>query len=140
MNPNEIAELPPVRRNTIAEMRQVLDAIEQGKPIQWYNATKDKWDDTTNKRPNFCDSTYRIKPEEPKKRLRSFNDTAELFVHNNGSNILWLKNKDTGWLMMVTLYNEREIAFSNDAEFTMEEVLNEFTFADGTPCGVEEDA
>lgn len=45
MNPNEIKEFPPVRRNTPAEMREVIDATEQGKPIQWYNAAKDKWED-----------------------------------------------------------------------------------------------
>ena len=123
--------------NTIQEMKEILAAIEQGKKIQYQMANPDdpdKWCGYAGNTPNFFAFCYRIKPE---KKWRPFKDTAELFAHNNGSKILWLKDKDTCWRRMVTFYSETEIAFSNDAEFTMEEVFNEFTFADGRPCGVE---
>lgn len=72
-----------MKRNTIAEMKEIIEAIEQGKSIQWFNVTKDKWDDTTNKRPNFTDSTYRIKPETEETLLTN-RELAKWIAQGNG--------------------------------------------------------
>lgn len=136
-------------RNTPEEMLQIIEALISGKKVQFKhigtNCT-DKWNDYECISPDFFSYRFRIKPAEPQKKWRPFKDTAELFAHNNGHNILWLKditkNKADCWTRLVTLYSESTIAFDTDSEFTMEGLLENFTFADGTPCGVlvEEDA
>lgn len=130
--------------NTIAEMHLIIDAIAEGKKIQFQHLDTNhpgEWKDIPidgDFRPNFADAVHRIKPEEHEKRWRPFKDTAELFAHNNGSDILWLKSKDSPWRRMVTSYGKREITFDSDVELTMNDLFNGYTFADGTPCGMEE--
>lgn len=127
-----------MEHNTTQEMKEIIDAIEQRKAIQWYNDCYDEWTDTTDEIPNFIDFTYRIKPEEPKKKWRPFKDTAELFAHNNSHDILWLKSKATGECRLITRYGSDYVKMP--CKWHMDELLETHTFKDGTPCGVEEDA
>lgn len=50
--------------NTIAEMRQILDALEQGKQIEWYDSIYNTWRDleVNHEKPNF-NFIHRIKTE-----------------------------------------------------------------------------
>lgn len=130
-----------MKHNTIAEMHEILNAIEQGKEVQYQHVcTKaaNEWFDAANKQPNFAEYTYRIKPEEPKKKWRPFRDTEELFDHNNGHDVLRLKSKTSGECSLVTMYGSDHVWMI--CSWNMEELLERFTFKDGTPCGVEEDA
>lgn len=128
-----------MERNTIAEMRQVLDAIEQGKPIQCYDTHYADWYDVANnKNPNFSDYLYRVKPEEPKKKGRPFTSAEELdkAIAEHGP---FIRNVDTGIRVIIDAYNGKEVRVLG-MERPMEELARNYTFADGTPCGVLEDA
>lgn len=144
MKSSEIADLPPIRRNTIAEMREVVDAIEAGKPIQ-YKCVSDGetgiWQDTIEVSPNFHFNVYRVKPEATKK-LRPFKNVDEFIKEAGGFGVIWLKRKIDKQMMLVTALggkgSTKPIFISSWVNFNV--LLADYTFASGRPCGVEDDA
>lgn len=131
--------------NSIKEMKEIIDAIEQGKDIQYkcINDDDDTWDDFSPVNPDFITFRYRIKPEEPKKKWRPFKDVDEFITAAGGLGAIWLKDKENLQLELVTSINYRAsfepIRLANSWVCLSVLLLN-YTFADGTPCGVEEDA
>lgn len=129
-----------MKRNTIKEMHEILDAIEQGKKVQFRRVDgSNEWEDYALDTPDFFTHCYRIKPEEPKKKWRSFASTGELFTANVGCKIIFLKDKSRDRMRLITGYND-EIVEIDGTTYNMRGLFELFTFADGTPCGVEEDA
>lgn len=51
---------------------------------------------------------------------------------------IWIKNKKTGCLCLVTDYLER-IVFCSENRYTVEELFDNYTYLDGTPCGKKEE-
>lgn len=102
-----------MERNTIQEMREILDAIEAGKP------------------------------EEPKNKWRPFKNVDEFIKAAGGLGAIWLKCKTTYLtLFVIGIDNkdkDRPIRVGTCWE-SFDKLLEYYTFADGTPCGVEEDA
>ena len=49
---------------------------------------------------------------------------------------IWVVNKDSGIREMIIGYGENIVLFPR-ANLTMQELLNEYTFINGYPCGVE---
>lgn len=125
--------------NTIKEMKEILDAIEHGKKIEAWSDYYGKWIDGVNT-PNFRDYHYRIKPEEPKKKWRPFKDLDEFIKAAGGLGTIWLKCKEDGKLLIVTAMDTRDchLTIHVSGWYSFAELLTFFTFADGTPCGVEE--
>lgn len=126
-----------MERNTIAEMKEILDAIDKGKKVQCWNVVSDKWNDipkNSDFRPDFHYNTYRVKPE---KKWRPFKDTKELFAHNKGHDILWLKSKTSGECRLVQSYGNDYVRMQ--CKWNMDELMREYTFKDGRPLGVEEE-
>lgn len=50
---------------------------------------------------------------------------------------IWVVNKDSGIREMITGYGENIVLLPR-ANFTMQDLLNEYTFIDGSPCGILE--
>lgn len=128
--------------NTIAQMRQILEALEQGKPIQAQTVNTDcpdEWDNSTSNTPNFFAFRYRIKPDEPQKKWRPFKDVNEFIKAAGGLGAIWLKEKYSNSAFLIFGYTNDLLLINNSwANFGF--VLKIYTFLDGTPCGVEEDA
>lgn len=139
MESSEIEDFPAVRRNTLPEMREILDAIEAGKAIQ-YKYVGDgetvSWIDTINTSPNFTHRVYRVKPEEAKKHWRPFDGITELHdaIDRHGA---WVINTYNHQHCQIVAYDQRR-ALIGQTTYTYEEILHNFIFVDGTPCGVEE--
>lgn len=132
-----------MERNTIQEMKSILDAIEQGKAIQrCCDVENNKWEDFVTLRPNFGYNIYRIKPEEPKKKWRPFKNVDEFIKAAGGLGAIWLKRKTDGVFRIVTaLENNCVTCIRLSATWeSFESIFRDWTFTDGTPCGVEEDA
>lgn len=129
-----------MERNTIAEMKEILDALEQGKQIQWYDSDKDTWIDfdINHGNPNF-NFIHRIKPEEPKKRYRPFKDAEEFIKAAGGLGAIWLKDDNTNSAFLIIGYTN-DLLLINNSWLNFGFALKTYTFLDGTPCGVEEDA
>ena len=47
---------------------------------------------------------------------------------------VWVKNKQTGCMCLVTDYLERTV-FCSEFSYTMEELFDKYTYLDGSPCG-----
>lgn len=139
MNPNDIKNIPPIRRNTPSEMREVIDAIEAGKPIQ-YKCVSDGetaiWQDTIEVAPNFHFNVYRVKPEESKKRWRPFKERYE-FMLTAYQNVHWIVSKYTGRFYLVTII-DKDGVIVDGVPVTWDSLFKDYTCTNGTPCGVEE--
>lgn len=138
-----------MKRNTIAEMHLIIDAIAEGKKIQFQNLDTNhpgEWKDIPVDRdfcPNFADAVHRIKPEEPEKRWRPFKDVQEFINTAGGLGAIWLKRKTGRYAMQVTgieyADNSAEPICVDYTWLSLDNVFEGYTFADGRPCGVEEE-
>lgn len=137
-----------MKRNTIEEIRQVLDAIEQGKEVQYQSVSKtnsDEWIDLTSRGAalNFFDYCFRIKPEKPEKKWRPFKDADEFIKAAGGLGAIWIKPKKANQMQLVTSINayDSDPIHSGFSWKSYKNLLEDYTFADGRPCGIlEEDA
>lgn len=129
-----------MKKHTITEMKEIIEAIDQGKAVQWYDSATNTWRDFdfNHDNPNF-NFEHRIKPEEPKKRYRPFKDAEEFIKAAGGLGAIWLKDDNTNSAFLITGHTNDLLLINNSwANFGF--VLKIYTFADGRPCGVEEDA
>lgn len=100
--------------------------------------------------PDWCAADYRPVVEQPKeKKYRPFKDCKELCdfwytktavnVPSYAMPLIWVKRKSANCTMLITTFNDdTSIVVSVDTvTYTFAGLLEEFTFLDGTPCGVE---
>lgn len=80
--------------NTIAEMKEILDAIDQEKDIQCFKI--DEWMDTLNTLPNFGLFKYRIKPES-KETMLTNRELSKWLAEGKGEVLGSNKFADTAW-------------------------------------------
>lgn len=125
-------------------------AWKQGKRIQcrapsgiWLDAATPNWD---NKALEF-----RIKPDEPV--YRPFKDIQELkstflrllhftAIYVNTEPIIWVRSKSSVTsTFMITHFNGSmgTVHLFSSMSVSLETLFNDYTFLDGTPCGVKED-
>ena len=118
-------------------MLPVLQAFADGKTIESRCIKGDKslWYDDED--PSFDnDFEYRIKPEP---KYRPFKDAEECWVEMQKHQPFgWLKSKKDGYYSFITMLNYRFRLNGYDG-WRFDDVINKFTFADGTTFGVKED-
>lgn len=128
--------------NTIAEMRTILDAIEQGKEVQFRLIDgRNEWVKFVLKTPDFCSYRYRVKPEEPEKKWRPFKDADEFIQAIGGLGTCWFRRKSDGQLQLLTVIErkDKDVPIRLAGWMSFNTLLFDYTFADGTPCGVLEE-
>ena len=118
----------------------LMQAYVDGKQIQFYSILENKWEDTTDPRWSHC-NRYRIKPEP---NYRPFKNAEECWQEMQKHQPFgWIKNKNDGHYSMVTTVDAAEggkhISISGDVLWTLSETMCDYTFADGTPFGINED-
>ena len=122
-------------REEVKEMLPVLQAFADGKTIESRCIKGDKslWYDDED--PSFDnDFEYRIKPEP---RYRPFMDAKECWAEMQKHQPFgWLKSKKDGYYSFITMLNYRFRLNGYDG-WRFDEVINKFTFADGTTFGVK---
>lgn len=126
-----------MERHTIAEMKEILEAIEQGKEVQYQEAgTTNEWGKYIGKTPNFFSFRYRVKPE---KKWRPFKNTEELILVSTSPNYsVYVKPKGSQDTLLISGYNHNEVYITTYGWKDVGSLLEHFTFVDDTPCGVEE--
>lgn len=72
-----------MERNTIQEMKAVLDAMEQGKEVQYQQIGTNDWEKYAGKTPNFFSFRYRIKPET-EETLLTYRELNRWLAQGNG--------------------------------------------------------
>ena len=124
-------------REEVKEMLPVLQAFAEGKTIESRCIKGDKslWYDDED--PSFDnDFEYRLKPEP---KYRPFKDAEECWAEMQKHQPFgWLKSKKDGYYSFITMLNYRFRLNGYDG-WRFDEVINKFTFADGTTFGIKED-
>ena len=124
-------------REEVKEMLPVLQAFAEGKTIESRCIKGDKslWYDDED--PSFDnDFEYRLKPEP---KYRPFKDAEECWVEMQKHQPFgWLKSKKDGYYSFITMLNYRFRLNGYDG-WRFDDVINKFTFADGTTFGIKED-
>lgn len=81
-------------------------------------------------------------PEEPKKEWYPFDNVDEFLKAAGGLNAIWLKRKADNQMILVTSIGNSDSSDPirlTSSWVSLSDIFEHFTFADGTPCGVEED-
>ena len=124
-------------REEVKEMLPVLQAFAEGKTIESRCIKGDKSLFYDDEDPSFDnDFEYRLKPEP---KYRPFKDAEECWVEMQKHQPFgWLKSKKDGYYSFITMLNYRFRLNGYDG-WRFDDVINKFTFADGTPFGVKEE-
>ncbi len=91
---------------------------------------------------DWSNNKYRIKPEPT---YRPFKDAEECWQEMQKHQPFgWVKNKESGYQTISDLCDIEDEGFLNlivcEEDISAEEMLQKFTFADGTPFGVKEES
>lgn len=134
-----------IYKGEIQRLFPILDAIKEGKTIQWNDMGL--WRDIDGDEEGFFLDTligkpdgYRIKPEP---KYRPFKDAEECFQEMMRHQPFgWVRNKfnNNGVIATIIFLDSRK-GFKIYTDFnhgnTSEDMINSFIFADGTPFGVK---
>lgn len=128
-----------MNRNQAKQLLPVIQAYINGKPIQsrcikgdtslWYDDDDPSFDD---------DFEYRIKPEP---KYRPFKDAEECW-HEMAKHqpFGWIKDKKDGQLVLITEIDKTgNISLLCNGGWDLDGIKDNFSFADGTPFGLEEE-
>lgn len=135
-------------RNQAKEFYPFLQAFAEGKIIETRRkptadnngVTKDGWfefnDWTEMKELEYwVNVDYRIKPEP---KFRPFKDAEECWQEMlKHQPFGWVKDKDTQKFLVCKALGKLFFIGIEDKPYNYKEVLRDYTFADGTPFGVE---
>lgn len=100
--------------------------------------------------PDWTQGYYRPAVEQKEKKYRPFKNCKELCdfwytktavnVPSYAMPLIWVKRKFAACTILITAFNDDTFsAVSVDSvTYTFADLLEEFTFLDGSPCGVEE--
>ena len=129
-------------REEINEVIKVMSAYVNGKKIQYLN-DDGRWVDTPNPLFDWSRWEYRIKPEP---NYRPFKNAEECWQEMQKHQPFgWIKDKNDGHYSMVTTVDaaagegKKHIGISGGNIWTLSETMCDYTFADGTPFGINED-
>ena len=125
-----------MKRTCTEDYIKVMQAYVEGKQIQyddygiWIDIDDPDWDW------HNCD--YRIKPENKCRPYRDVEECwQEMLQHRPFG---WIKSNEDGHYAMVTTVDnvegEKYIAISGNNLWSFDDTMNNYTFADGTPFGI----
>lgn len=129
-----------MNRQETKELLPVIQAFAEGKTVQFKNSFED-WIDCDNIMFNWPPKDYRIKPEP---KYRPFKDAEECWQEMQKHEPFgWVKDKERGHKVTITRVNDDEntgfMAINGKSEWTLEGLMDYYTFADGTPFGIKEE-
>ena len=131
-------------RNQAKEFYPILQAYAEGKVIEsrtkpsFIEGTDVPNDWTEMKEIEFWNNTeYRIKPEQ---KFRPFKNAEECWTEmQNHQPFGWIKGKGDEHHSLITsiIADEEEVYINGISGFVLDEIMEYYTFADGTPFGVK---
>ena len=128
-----------MNREQAKKLLPIIQAFAEGKTVQ-YKIEKE-WIQTNVPTFNPYLWEYRIKPEP---KYRPFKDAEECWQEmQKHQPVGWLKDKEEGYKVTITRVNDDEntgiMAINGKSEWTLEGIIEYYTFADGTPFGIKEE-
>ena len=130
-----------MNRQQAKELLPIIQAFSEGKEIQAYNPSEKEWYDKYESI-DFCSESpkYRIKPEP---KYRPFKDADECFEEmKNHQPFGLIKDKQQHeYFNMISICINAATTFQYDEVeyYDYQKLINEYTFADGTPFGVKKE-
>ena len=125
-----------MKRSDTADCIKVMQAYVEGKQIQYKD--DEVWIDIDDPDWDWHNWEYRVKPES---NYRPFRDVEECWQEMlNHRPFGWIKDKEDGHYAMVTTVDvvegEKYIAISGNNLWSFDDTMNNYTFSDGTPFGI----
>lgn len=133
---------------------EVIKAWEDGKTIQFLSRQQqsngewmDVWYDCIGlTEPKFLEKVeYRVKPE--KKKYRPYKSSVEMIddylerfnasCPSYAEPLIWVKRKDGVERVLIIKFGEVLVALENDTYWDMKDLLEQYAYLDGSPCGME---
>lgn len=122
-------------RQLAIDVLPLIQAVANGKQLQYLN---NEWDDIELTGDIFVNpELYRIKPES---KYRPFKDAEECFEEmKKHQPFAWIKDKQHEYFNMISICINAATTFQYDEVeyYDYQKLINEYTFADGTPFGVK---
>lgn len=124
-------------RNQAKELLPIIKAFSEGKVIQ-VKQTTGNWMSYCDIAFNSDPKCYRIKPEP---KYRPFKDAEECWQEMlKHEPFGWVKDKEDGHLVLITEIDRTgNISLLCNGGWDLDGIKDNFTFADGTPFGLEEE-
>ena len=125
-------------REDAKQLLPIIQAFSEGKCIQ--TKTGSGWVNMENMSFAGKPKAYRIKPEP---KYRPFANAEECWQEMKKHEYFgWIKAKDTSipsrFIIINSIRNE-EVSITSGIDFTYNELVEYYTFIDGTPVGVKEE-
>ena len=127
-------------REDAKELLPIIQAFAEGKTIQVREDID--WCYLGNETDfNLSPQRYRIKPEP---KYRPFANADECWQEMQKHKPFgWLKDKEEGDKVTITRVNDKEnlgfMSINSQRDWTLEGLMDFYTFADGTPFGIKEE-
>ena len=132
----------------IKQLVDVLQAYVNGKTIQYYDVDysfkikhpgernfNNKWVDVDEDHIFRLDLyEYRIKPEPNYRPFKNAEECWQEMQKHQPSG--WIKSNDDGHYSMTTMVYDDVIRISGNNLWSFDDTMNNYTFADGTPFGI----
>ena len=131
-----------IYKGEIQRLMPIFQAIAEGKTIQYKNGD---WQDIDGDEDGLNLDTlikyqdnYRIKPEQ---KYRPFKNAEECWQEMEKHKYFgWIKGKDASIpsrFMIINSVRDEEVSITSGIDFTYSELIECYTFIDGTPFGVK---
>lgn len=127
-----------MNRNQAKDLLPIIQAFAEGKCVE--TKTGSGWISIENMSFAGKPDSYRIKPEP---KYRPFKNAEECWEEMQKHECFgWIKAKDTSIpskFMIINSVRNEEVSITSGIDFTYNELVEYYTFIDGTPFGVKEE-
>ena len=131
-----------MNRKEAEELSPIIQAFSEGKDIEIRSKNPHAQLNGWTKMDEFIfgNFEYRIKPEP---KYRPFKDAEECWNEMQKHEYFgWIKAKDTSIpnrFMAINSIRNEEVSITSGIDFTYNELVEYYTFIDGTPFGIKEE-
>lgn len=132
-----------MNRQQAKELLPIIQAFAEGKQIEKRDVGSFNCEWKETKLPAFNPAVfdYRIKPEP---KYRPFKDAEECWQEMlKHQPFGWVKDKGDGYKVLITKVNDDKntdyMSINGNGGWTLDGIMDYYTFADGTPFGIKED-
>lgn len=132
-----------MNRQQAKELLPIIQAFAEGKQIEKRDVGSFNCEWKETKLPAFNPAVfdYRIKPEP---KYRPFKDAEECWQEMlKHQPFGWVKDKGDGYKVLITKVNDDKntdyMSINGNGGWPLDEIMDYYTFADGTPFGIKED-
>ena len=130
-----------MNREQLKELLPIIQAAVEGKAIEFRDSDHKYWQELTVPAFNLDVYKYRIKPEPKYRPFANAEECwQEMMKHHPFG---WVKDKEVGDYEIITRVNDKEnlgfMSINSQKDWTLEGLMDFYTFADGTPFGIKEE-